>query len=269
MAEQRAKAIHSQPGGAQNKDRHGIHRLAIIASVAGGLVAVCVVAWATVDFWRTAWVTVTAHVTSPDAFRAWIDGFGVWAPVVYVLAVAAQVIVAPIPGSVFPVVGAAAFGPLPALLLTTGGMLLGSTVMFALARRWGRPLVERLIGRQSLDKYADIVAARGGLWIFLIYLLPLLPDDAVSAVAGLSGISLRRFLVLCLLGRLPTTVFSVYTTAELLTQPAWVWLTAALVLVTGVAMGIRSRGRLEAWLLRRSHADGDREKTASDEGGDP
>jgi uncharacterized membrane protein YdjX (TVP38/TMEM64 family) len=152
------------------------------------------------------------------------------------------------------VVGAAAFGPVAALALTMVGMLAGSAVVFTLARRWGRPLVERLVGRELLDRYTRLISTRGGLWLLLIYLLPLMPDDAMSAVAGLSVISFRRFLLISALGRLPGVIFSVYATAGLLTQPIWVWAVASAVLAAGLAVAFRCRASLESWLLRRGQA---------------
>ncbi len=216
------------------------------------LAALCFAGWRWFDVWLRLWGDAQAILASPDAFRVWVAGFGVWAPVVYTLVVAAQVIVAPIPGSVFPPVGAAAFGPWVGLALLTLGLMLGSACVFAVARRWGRGLAIRLTGEATFDRYAGIVAANGGLWLFLIYLLPLLPDDAVCAVAGLSRISFRRFLLLSTLGRLPGSVLSVFAATQLFAAPLWVWLAAALPLALGIALALRYRAPLEAWLLRHA-----------------
>src|SRR5262249_61920342 len=115
----------------------------------------------------------------------------------------------------------------------------------------------RPAGSDRLDNYTGIVSARGGLWLFLIYLLPLLPDDVMSAVAGLSTLSFRRFLLLSMLGRLPGTIVSVYATVGLLTQPAWVWLAAATVLAVGLVGAVRYRVELESGLVHRSRASED------------
>lgn len=224
------------------------------------MVAAVLVGWVLFDWGRLGWAFVQSRFESQAAFRQWIHGFGPWAPAVYFVTVAAQVVVAPIPGSVLPPVGSAAFGPVNALLLTVAGTMVGSAIMFALARWFGRPLVARLVGQKSLDRYAGIVADRGGLWLFLIFLLPLLPDDAVCAVAGLSSISFGRFLLLSTLGRLPGTVVAVYAFSGLLAAPAWLWLVAGVVLVGAVAVALRYRDRLESWVLRRGRAndpDGD------------
>jgi uncharacterized membrane protein YdjX (TVP38/TMEM64 family) len=198
-----------------------------------------------------AWSAASATLSSPEHLRAWVEGLGPWAPLAFFLAEAAQVIAAPLPGSVFPPAGALAFGPWPALGLSVAGTAAGSLVVFVLARRWGRPLAERLAPAETIDRYTAVVSAGGGIWLALVFLVPVLPGDAVCAVAGLSRLSLGRFLVLSTLGRLPVTALTVFLAAGLATGP--VWLGPATVLVAGaaLALAVALRPRLEAWLLRR------------------
>lgn len=198
------------------------------------------------------WADARSATASPTVFRAWVEGYGAWAPAVFFLAQVAQVVAAPIPGSIFPPVGAVAFGPPVALALSLAGSVTGSALVFAAGRRWGRPMAVRLVGAESLERYAGIAAGQGGLWLFAVYLLPLLPDDAVSAVAGLSEISLRRFVAMNVLGRLPGTVLAVYAASALLDQPAWVWLAGGALAVGALALAASYRSRLEAWLMERT-----------------
>ncbi|HLJ81583.1 MAG TPA: VTT domain-containing protein [Ktedonobacterales bacterium] len=237
----------------REKGTHGArpYRSRILLLVAlASLVVLSAVSWHWLADWQRLWGAVQSIFASPAAFHQWVAGFGAWAPVVFFLLVAVQVIVAPIPGSVFPPVAAAAFGPAAGLALITAGTLVGSACVFALTRRWGRPLASKLAGEEALDRYAGLITANGGLWLFLVYLLPLLPDDAVSAIAGLSRISFRRFLLLSTVGRLPGMVLSVYAASQLLASPLWIWLIAILVMVAFMVLLLRYRARVEAWLLR-------------------
>ena len=195
------------------------------------------------------WTGARAILASPETFREWIDSFGPWAPAAFVLAEAVQVIAAPIPGSIFPAVGAAAFGPEAALALSLGGMLAGAAVVFALARRWGRPLALRLVGRDAFDRYVGIVGSRGGLWLFLALLVPVLPGDAICALGGLSSLSFRRFMLVTALGRLPGTALTAFLASDLLGRPPWVWLVSAGVLLAVLAVALHEQPRLESWLL--------------------
>lgn len=197
------------------------------------------------------WDRISSTLTTPEGFRAWVEGFGAWGPVVFLLAQAVQVIVVPIPGALFPPVGALAFGPWLALGLSLAGMALGSAAVFLVARRWGRPLAVRLVGADRLHRYENLMTARGGLLIWLVFLLPLLPDDAVCALAGISGISFRRFMVIATVGRVPAVAAGVFTMAGLEGAPAWVWALAATIFAAVLWAGFRYGRTLETRLIRR------------------
>ena len=200
------------------------------------------------------WAALSETLASPEAFRAWVEGLGAWGPIGYLLAQAAQVVVVPIPGTLFPPVGALAFGPWPALALSLAGMALGSAVVFLVARRWGRPLAIRLAGAERVQRYQSLMTARGGLLIWLVFLLPFLPDDAVCALAGLSGIGFGRFMLIATLGRIPGVAAGVFTMAGLEGAPAWVWGMAAAGFVVILWAGARFGPALERRLVGLSRA---------------
>ena len=200
------------------------------------------------------WAGLSETLASPEAFRAWVEGLGAWGPIGYLLAQAAQVVVVPIPGTLFPPVGALAFGPWPALALSLAGMALGSAVVFLVARRWGRPLAIRLAGAERVQRYQSLMTARGGLLIWLVFLLPFLPDDAVCALAGLSGIGFGRFMLIATLGRIPAVAAGVFTMAGLQGAPAWVWAMAAAGFVIILWAGARFGPAIERRLVGLSRA---------------
>ncbi|MGH8915035.1 MAG: TVP38/TMEM64 family protein, partial [Acidimicrobiia bacterium] len=217
------------------------------------------VVWLTVVFgpeigsW---WERTSSTFTSPEAFRAWVEGFGAWGPVVFLIAQAIQVMLAPIPGTLFSPVGSLAFGPWQAMGLSLAGLAIGSAVIFLAARRWGRPLAVRLLGEDLIHRYQNVMTARGGLLLWVVFLLPLLPDDAVCALAGLSGISFRRFMVIATVGRVPAVAAGVFAMAGLEGAPAWVWLFVGSVFVLVMWLGARYGRRLEGWLLGAIRRDG-------------
>jgi uncharacterized membrane protein YdjX (TVP38/TMEM64 family) len=204
--------------------------------------------WDEIAAW---WERLSYMFGSPEEFRSWVEGFGAWGPVAYVLALAAQVIVVPVPGTLFPPVGALAFGPWPALALSLVGLALGSALVFLIARRWGRPIAVRLAGEDRIQRYEAVFSARGSLLLWLVFLLPLLPDDAVCALAGLSAISFRRFMVIATVGRLPAVVAGVFGMAGLERAPAWVWAAAAIGFVLMVWGARRYGPTLERRLVGR------------------
>ena len=183
--------------------------------------------------------------------RDWVLSFGAFAPIVYVLVVVAQVIVSPIPAGPVTFAGAMIFGVPQGLALSMAGSVVGSVIVFTAARRWGEPLVIRLVGEETFYKYSGRLDPQGW-WLFAILLVPFMPDDAVCALAGLSAVSFRRFLVFMVVGRLPGATLTALLASDLMTQSAAGWIVAGMVLVALVTLGFIYRKRLETWILRRA-----------------
>ncbi|REK15961.1 MAG: TVP38/TMEM64 family protein, partial [Actinobacteria bacterium] len=215
----------------------------------------------------TAWASAAISTfTSADEFRDWVEGFGAWGPLVFLGAQAIQVIVAPVPGAVFPPVGSLAFGPWPALVLSLAGMAIGSAVVFLAARRWGRPLALRLAGKENVDKYEGLIEARGNILLWLVFLLPLLPDDAVCALAGVSRIPFRRFMLIAVVGRVPAVAAGVFAMAGLERAPGWVWVVASVVALLLMWAGTKVRRGIEQRII--SENEGLRDEVSAADGGD-
>jgi len=147
--------------------------------------------------------TYAPFVFEAEELEAWIDGFGVLAPLVFVVVQTLQVIFAPVPGQVVAVVGGYLFGPLWGTVYSMTGVMIGSAVAFSIAKRYGRPAVERMIHEDVLARFDGFVERAGLPGLFLFVVIPGLPDDAVCFLAGLTNIGLVLFLVVMTVGRFP------------------------------------------------------------------
>lgn len=81
-------------------------------------------------------------VSEPEKFRLWVESHGLWSQAAYVGMVFLQVLVAVIPGEPLEISGGYAFGAVQGTVLCMLGAFLGSVVVFAFVRRFGRELVE-------------------------------------------------------------------------------------------------------------------------------
>jgi uncharacterized membrane protein YdjX (TVP38/TMEM64 family) len=165
---------------------------------------------------------IYAFLADPQQVRAWVETLGVWGPVVIALLQMSQVLLAPIPGQAIGAVSGYLYGPWLGTLYSMIGLGLGSLILFLLARRFGRPLAFRLIGRSSMARLDDLAHRGGALFFFLIWLFPFTPDDLACLAAGLTPMRLRQFILLMLLGRLPGLFVSVWVGANVARiQPIW------------------------------------------------
>ena len=194
---------------------------------------------------------------SPEALRGYVLGFGVWAPVVFFVAQAAQVILVPLPGGATAVVGVLVFGPWAGGALGLAGGLAGSIALFALVRRWGRPLAARLVGRKNFERYAGVLDDGKGALLLVVMLVPFVPDDVAVAVAGLSVMSFRRFAVVVALGRLPGSAVTALVAADLMGRSAGTLVAVGLAAAVAAALVLPHRERPESRLLRREHRAGE------------
>ncbi len=141
--------------------------------------------------------------------RGFSESFDVWAPIAFFSIQAIRVIVPLVPAGPVTLVGVAVFGPWWGFALSLLGAFVGSVSAFLLARRFSHPLVARLVGEKTLEKYAGKMDA-DGRWMLVALMMPIpAVGEAVCTLAGLSEISLRRFAVLNLVGRIPYTALTV------------------------------------------------------------
>lgn len=154
-------------------------------------------------------------VFDTEALRVWIDQFGVFAPLVFVLVQAVQVVIAPIPGQIVALVAGYLFGAVAGTVYSLTGVLIGSAIAFSLAKRYGRPFVESVLHEDILTRFDGFVERVGIPGLIVFVLIPGLPDDAICFLSGLTTWRLRTFMAVIAVGRLPAYVITVYAGGEL------------------------------------------------------
>lgn len=143
-----------------------------------------------------------------EKLQATIASWGIFAPLLYILLQITQTVIAPIPGQVVGGIGGYLFGGW-GILWTLIGTLIGCYIVFRLARRFGRPLLEKIFKKSAVANFDFIINAKSASFIiFAIFLLPGFPDDIVCYIAGLTNLPIRRLVFLVALGRLPTIVLT-------------------------------------------------------------
>jgi uncharacterized membrane protein YdjX (TVP38/TMEM64 family) len=148
---------------------------------------------------------------------------GIWAPVVFVVLCAVSLILAPLSGSSFFVVGGTLFGKHDAFLLSYLASIIGCSANFWISRKFGRKVAERFIGKANLDELDTFInklkSSRS-----ILYMTVIMPfsQDIVSYAIGLTKIKYTYFLIALILSS--TIVISGYvyigsSVLELLIQP--------------------------------------------------
>lgn len=145
----------------------------------------------------------------PEAFRKWVEASGIWGKLLFVGMVFLQVIVALIPGEPLELAAGYAFGAMEGTILSMIGIALGSIVIFLLVRRFGQEFVELFFPKQELKRLAflknpEIVKVLA----FILMTIPGTPKDLLSYFAGLTPLTLKQWLKIVLIARIPSLVTS-------------------------------------------------------------
>jgi uncharacterized membrane protein YdjX (TVP38/TMEM64 family) len=195
-------------------------------------------------------VTLRATLSDPDRLRAVVTGWGLGGPLALIGLQVTQVLLAPIPGQALGLVGGYLYGPWLGTLTNMTGTLIGSGLAMWLARHFGRPLVQRFVSAEWLDRLDGLAARRGPAIFFLIFLFPFLPDDAACFVAGLSPLPLGELLLLAAVGRLPGVFIPNWLGAHAANLSAAQWVAIILLMIPAAVAFWRWQDEIERFLLR-------------------
>jgi uncharacterized membrane protein YdjX (TVP38/TMEM64 family) len=144
-----------------------------------------------------------APIFTRERVEALVRGAGAWGPLILLGLQAAQILIAPIPGMFVPLLAGIIYGPVVGTLIASGGTILGSAAAYAVGGRAGKPLLERWIGAEKLERAHALIGGKRWLALVPLFLVPFSPSDALCFVAGIVGVSPRHFFLAVLLGRIP------------------------------------------------------------------
>lgn len=150
----------------------------------------------------------TREITVTD-LRGFIESFGVWAPLVFVL------LVTVLPAAFFPVpiltiAAGLMFGFWEGALFSMIGIILNSTLMFYLAKVLAKDKLTNYLKRRLPEKWAKIfweMDPKRGFWsILVLRFIPVIPNNLINYGAGVTPVKFRSYTLATILGVLPGTL---------------------------------------------------------------
>jgi uncharacterized membrane protein YdjX (TVP38/TMEM64 family) len=170
-----------------------------VLAAAGGLATLL---WLNHD---ALWAFISV-IRDREAVATFLDQLGFVGPVVLTALLGLQVLIPSLPAEPLMIAGAYAYGFAGGLLMNWLVAVVASQAVFYLARYAGRPVIEHFVPAQLLDKWTRVANEKGAAFFLLAFVIPPIPSDIMTYVAGLSGIDGRRFLVASVVGQTPTVV---------------------------------------------------------------
>lgn len=231
-------------------------RLAV-ALVLLAAIVVSVAALAATGYWQHLSEMVASAFNNKAEMRLYLKSWGAWAPFVFIMIQALQVVVAPIPGELTGAAGGFLFGTGWNIVYSSVGLTLGSIIAFLAARIIGLPLVKLVVSQQTLEKFLFLRKPRGEVATLVLFMIPGFPKDLLSYLLGLSPMRFLTFAVVCALGRIPGTVMLSLGGAAFYKENWWVLSAVALVCLVAFIVVYLRKERIWNWIQEhKPHAEG-------------
>ena len=138
------------------------------------------------------------HFHSVDTLRVYVASYGVWAPVILTLIQLLLAVLPICPSFTGCVVGAALFGAAGGFWTNYIGISAGSIAAYALAKRYGVQLVNKMLPMQKYEAYIEKINRSKSYpkLLFLAILLPMAPDNFLCYFSGVVNMPVRKFVTI-------------------------------------------------------------------------
>lgn len=140
----------------------------------------------------------------------WFDDRGTWAPLLFILIMAAVVVLV-LPGVLFTTGAGFVFGVVEGSVYVLAGTTLGATLAFLIARYlFGQRARQFIMARSRFRLVSEELTPHGWKIVLLSRLIPFFPSKIANYFFGLTSFSLRGYIGGSLLGFIPFSLYSVY-----------------------------------------------------------
>lgn len=160
-------------------------------------------------------VSALGEYLEEERLRAWVAGFGVWAPLVYILiySVAPSLL---LPGLPITIAGGVLFGPFWGVVYTAIGATIGASVAFLIARRMGGGWVEGLFKKGRFREIYETTEREGWKIVAFTRLIPLFPYNFLNFAFGLTRIKFTHYALATFFFMLPGIIAYVVFSSSIL-----------------------------------------------------
>ncbi|MGL4739537.1 MAG: TVP38/TMEM64 family protein, partial [Sarcina sp.] len=168
---------------------------------------------------------IMEFASNPNEMKSWVLSYGHASVIVFVILQILQIIIFFIPGEVVQFAGGYIFGPYLSFLLCVIGIVIGSGITFMISRKFGKPFVEKIVNKDSVWIIKKIESAKHHreethphkkrkkhpkTIIFILYMIPGIPKDILGYISGIADISLKEFLIVSTIARMPALFISCF-----------------------------------------------------------
>ncbi len=142
--------------------------------------------------------------------REFIRSFGILGPIVFMILNAFSIVFAPITALPFWAASLALYGFWQTLIYILISFNIGAVANFWIARKWGRPVVRKLVGKKGIEKVDEITEVVGLQMLLIVRLIGGASSDYVAYAAGLTNFEFKPYFFITLFASVPVMILNVY-----------------------------------------------------------
>ncbi len=142
--------------------------------------------------------------------REFVNSFGIFSPLAYMLVLALAIVVVPVPSAPLVITSGVLFGSLLGGIYSVLGATFGALVAFSISRFFGRHFIKKIFKKDYHIFHKHVTNKYIARVIFLTRMIPFFQFDIVSYAAGLTRVGVGSFTTATALGVIPHTL--VYVT---------------------------------------------------------
>lgn len=146
-----------------------------------------------------------------DKFRDYIQSFGSFAVIIFIIVQFLQVVALPVPSFITIGAGVVLFGAFWGAFYSCIGIIIGSIIAYLIGKIFGVKVAKWLVGEDNLNKGLKLISGKDRVVLTFMFLFPFFPDDLLCFVAGITTVSPYFFTVMILITRIISVFVSSYS----------------------------------------------------------
>ena len=179
--------------------------------------------------------------------RDWVSQFGMWGPVVIILAMVASMFLFVVPNLLLLIISSVSYGPLWGSVISIVAVFVSSTVAYLIGYWIGPAILKRILKDNTRVKLTELVKEYGVGAIILFRLSPILSNEAISFIPAFLRINYKKFILATLVGSIPVIAILAFTAGEGNFKTVLIWLSiiSLVVYIVYLIIDIRRKKKRE------------------------
>lgn len=184
-----------------------------------------------------------------ENFKNWVNKFGAWGFLVVLSLQILQIVVAFLPGEVTETLAGMMYGVFGGIALCMIGIVIATLIIYFLVRLLGKPFISLFLSPKNEKRYEYFKRSKHIEALFLFaFLLPGTPKDILIFIAPATPVKLWRFIIISLIGRIPSLLLSALIGHYLSKGQFTYSIIYVIITIVGAALGIIFNKPIIRWL---------------------